>query len=110
MNAQFGAGAFLTTETEKIDLGEHYGIRLEGRVQRRMLRLGLGGERGFRLEIARSRATSISASSGTPVQVHRLAANPDPWIEATQRLVVVAIVSTLLPWMVRRIFARTAAE
>lgn len=112
MNEQFGAGGFFTTEIDAVDLGEHHGLRLEGRVQRRTLRLGLGGRRGVRIELARKRPTSILAIGPAGETVHRVPSNPDPWIEAAQRLVALTVATSLLPWLIRRStgIAREAAE
>ena len=54
MASHSGIGGLLTTEVETVDLGEFDGVRLEGRVQHRVLQIGIGGRRGFRLEMYRT--------------------------------------------------------
>ncbi|MDA0353076.1 MAG: hypothetical protein O3A10_12805 [Chloroflexi bacterium] len=112
MNERFDVGGLLTSDSESIDLGEHHGHRLEGRVERRTLRLGIGGSRGFRFELARARATSIRIDGPTGELVQRVPANPDPWLAALARMAAMALATALLPWLFRRRhgFARQAAE
>jgi len=102
VNSRSGAGGLFSTETEHVDLGEHRGIHLEGRIQRRTLRLEAGGRRGFRFELSRARPTSVRLSSPAGVEVRRIAPNPDPWIEAAQRLLALGVASLLLPRLLRR--------
>ena len=102
MNARSGAGGLFTTEIEAVDLGEHRGMRLEGRVERRVLRIGIGGRRGFRLELARRRPTAVQVSSPAGIEVRRIPANPDPWIATAQRLIALTVATTILPWLLRR--------
>ena len=102
MNRRSGVGGLLTRETEQVDLGEHAGLRLEGRIERRTLQIGLGGRRGVRLELSRARPTSVQVSGASGVEVVRMAANPDPWLEAAQRILALTIASMLVPWLLRR--------
>jgi len=107
MNDRFEAGGLLTTDHESVDLGEHHGTRLEGRIERRTLRIGIGGRRGLRLELARARPTAVSvtaalADGSTSEVVHVVRPNPDPWIVTGQRLLVLTVASALLPWLWRR--------
>ena len=102
MNERVRAGGFLTTESSEIDLGEHEGVHLSGHLERRVLRIGFGGRRGLRLEFARTRPTAVEASSLAGVEVHRLRPAPDPWIEAAQWLVIVAVATALIPRLLRR--------
>lgn len=137
MNEHIEAGGLLTTTVETVDLGEHHGAHLEGRVTRRTLRIGFGGRRGLRLELARVRATSVLVRGGAGVQtpggeavqtpggvggqwprgegeelVRIVPVNPDPWIVTMQRLLALTVLSAILPWMVRRGagFARPGSE
>jgi hypothetical protein len=102
MNPPSGIGGLLTTEVESVDLGEVDGVQLEGRVERRVLQIGVGGRRGLRFEIARLRPTAVQSTSATGVMVHRLGPNPDPWFETAQRLVALTVATALLPWLLRR--------
>lgn len=112
MNDQFEAGGLFSTDIESVDLGRHHGIQLHGEIVRRRLRIGVGGRRGVRIELARARPTSIRAIGPAGESVHRLPANPDPWLEAAQRLIALTVATSLLPWMLRRRsrFAQRAAE
>lgn len=111
MTQPFQAGGLITTDHEAVDLGVHHGVQLEGRVVRRTLRIGVGGRRGVRLELARARPTSVrSIGPGGDVE-ERLPTNPDPWLEAAQRLLALTVASALLPWLLRRSrFAQRSAE
>jgi hypothetical protein len=102
MNERFDAGALISADTQAVDLGDHDGVQLEGRVVRRRLRIGIGGDRGIRIELTRLRPTSIRAIGPGGDVVHRLPANPDPWLEAAQRLIALTIVSAILPRVLRR--------
>ena len=98
MTSRFDAGGLLSTDVELVDLGSHHGLRIEGTVVRRTLRIGLGGRRGLRIEIARARPTSIRAIGPAGEQVQRLPANPDPWLETVQRVAALTVAAALLRW------------
>jgi hypothetical protein len=102
MDAPFAAGGLITTETEVVDLGLHHDVQLSGIVERRTLRIGFGRGPGIRLELARSRPTSVVAVTGGQEVVHRLPANPDPWIVLGQQLLLISAVGWLLPRLLRR--------
>jgi hypothetical protein len=102
MDAPFAAGGLITTETEVVDLGLHYDVQLSGVVERRILRIGFGQGPGIRLELARARPTSVVAVTAGQEVVHRLPANPDPWIVLGQRLLLISAVGWLLPRLLRR--------
>lgn len=102
MTTRFDAGGLITTETEVVDLGRHHGIQLSGLVQRQTLRIGFGRDVGIRLELARSRPTSVTATTDGQEVVHRLPANPDPWIVLGQQLLLISAVGWLLPRLLRR--------
>lgn len=108
MNERFEAGGLFSADLEAVDLGEHDGVQLEGQVIRRRLRIGIGGARGVRIELARLRPASIRAIGPAGDVVHRLPPSPDPWLEAAQRLVALTAVSMLVPWLLRR--GRTVAR
>ncbi len=112
MRERFDAGGFLSTDVESVDLGRHHGIHLEGEIVRRRLRIGVGGRRGVRIELGRARATSIRAIGAEGDIVHRFRPNPDPWVEAAQRLVALTVATSLLPMVLRQRsrFAQRAAE
>ena len=102
MNASVDAGGLLTTETREIDLGEHEGVRLSGHIEQRMLRIGFGRGGHFRLELTRERPMLIRATGPAGSKDHWLPANPDPWLEAVQRIALVAVVTALIPRLWRR--------
>ncbi len=102
MSASFDAGGLITTETASVDLGHHHGIALTGLVHRRILRLGLGRNAGLRIELARARPVSVTRVVDGQQVVHRLPANPDPWIVFGQRLALIATAAWLLTRLARR--------
>ena len=102
MNAGFGAGGLLTTETREIDLGEHEGVRLSGRVDQQVLRIGFGRRRRFRFQVTRERPTGVRAVGPSGTEDHRLPPNPDPWLSALQQIALVAIATALIPRLWRR--------
>jgi hypothetical protein len=98
-----GPRAFLTRETEYVDLGEHAGYRLRARVQRRTLRIGVPARRGFRVELARARPTLLEVSEPDgPMQVMSLRVPVDPWARAARRAALVAVGAWLLTRLVSR--------
>jgi hypothetical protein len=101
MDEGIRAGGLLTTETEEIDLGEHEGVRLTGRVERRILRLGLG-RFGLRFEFALERPASVETNGPRGREVHSVPSNPDPWVATAQRIVLIAILAELLPRLIGR--------
>lgn len=102
MAARFDAGGLITTETEVVDLGLHHDIQLSGLIERQTLRIGFGRDIGIRLELARSRPTSVVATTTGQEVVHRLPANPDPWVVFGQRVLLISVVAWLLPRLLHR--------
>lgn len=110
-----GLGALLTTEVEHADLGTHRGRRLRGRVERRSLRLGLGGAREWRVELGRSRPSAVEvvepATGSTGERRYEVAipAPADPWPRAARRMLLCWAGLTLAVALIRRRLRRRAA-
>jgi len=96
MEQPFGAGAFLTTDVEHVDLGEHHGTRIRARVERRLLRIGFGTGAGFRLVVGRTRPTRLHLSRGTRVANLPFPAARDPWLQTAFRLAIVTVATFTL--------------
>ena len=92
-----GLSRFSQGETQYVDLGEHAGRRLRGRVERRALRLGASGGRGVYIEAVRARPTAIEVSqAGSPPLIVRIRLAPEPWAQATGRLAPLATLVLVL--------------
>jgi hypothetical protein len=102
MTLEGGAGGLLTTTVEAVDLGTHGLYHLEGQVRRRTLRLGAGGRRGFRLELARARPTTLQVTGPDGVETHRISTAADPWLATLWRVVALAVASEVGGWWLRR--------
>ena len=103
-----GVGGLLTTEVELVDLGTHGGRHLHGRVERRVFRLGLGGERATTVTLGRVRPVAVEVEDGGnryDVAVPRV---PDPWLQALRRGLALWAGSFTLTALVTRQRARQA--
>ena len=97
MPQPFGAGALITTHVEHIELGQHHGTRIRARVERRLLQLGYGNRRGFRLTLGRARPTSLHLTRGPKTATIPVPIPADPPLRAAARLFVLTALSLALP-------------
>jgi hypothetical protein len=88
-------GALVTTEELAHDLGTFAGRRLEGRVQRRVLRFALGRQRGLRVALTRLRPVSIGVSDGGTSSVVPVPVPRDPWLTRVGAVALLACVALL---------------
>lgn len=91
-----GLGGLLTTEVDRVPLGEHHGRLLHGHVERRVLRLASGGRVQLSLTLGRSRATAIEIEDGNGTELLPIPRVPDPWLTMLRRTALLWACSLLL--------------
>lgn len=110
MSLGHGAGVLLTTEIEFAELGTHAGHTLRGRVERRLLRVALGGgERVLQLRFGRARAVAVDVEEASGRRYELPIETPsDPWLAAGRRVLLAWLLSSLALGLVARTRRRAA--
>ncbi len=98
-----GLGGLLTTEVDRVPLGEHQGRLLHGHVERRVLRLATGGRIQLSLTLGRSRATAVEIADGDGTRLLAIPPVPDPWLTTLRRTALLWACSLLLTATVGRL-------
>ena len=98
-----GLGGLLTTEVDRVPLGEHQGRLLHGHIERRVLRLASGGRVQLSLTLGRFRATAVEIEDATGTQMLAIPRVPDPWIATLRRTALLWAGSLLLTAAVGRV-------
>lgn len=96
MGLPHGFGLMLTTERDRVDLGDHYGRRLRGRTEQRLLRVAFGERGGLRLTLSRSRAVAVEVTEQGRRYELPIPAPADPWPRAAGRLLLVSALASML--------------
>ncbi len=92
----------LITETDHVQLGSHYGRRLRGRTERRVLRVALGQRAGLRLTLSRARPVAVEVVENERRSELPIAIPGDPWLRATRRLLLVWALSLVAQAALKR--------
>ncbi len=98
-----GLGGLLTTEFDRVPLGEHRGRLLHGHVERRVLRLATGGRIQLSLTLGRSRATAVEIENSDGTQLLAIPPVEDPWLTMLGRTALLWACSLLLTAAVGRL-------
>lgn len=99
--AAHGLGALLTTEFDRLPLGEHHGHHLHARVRRRTARFSAG--RGRRLSIAIGQVRPIAIEVTGPGTRYDLAIDAsDPWLRYAARTAALIAGAAVLLMIVGR--------
>lgn len=108
-----GIGGLIVTEVERTPLGSFGTRTLQGRVERRSLRLAFGSRRGMRLQLTRLRPVAIEVSEPERDYEVAIHAPADPRIAAARRLLWTAGASlavTILAGRLRKRLRRGTVE
>ena len=100
-----GLGGLLTTEFDRVPLGEHRGRLLHGHVERRVLRLATGGRIQLSLTLGRSRATAVEIEDGDGTRLLAIPPVADPWLTMLRRTALLWACSLLLTAAVGRLLS-----
>jgi hypothetical protein len=105
-----GVGALLQTDIERVDLGEHHGRRLTGRVEHRALRIALGREWHVSLAVGGRRPVAVEVVEGArrydvPVSVPR-----DPYARTARWIALLWLAAFVLGRLARRSEGRERKE
>lgn len=98
-----GLGGLLTTEFDRVPLGEHRGRVIHGHVERRVLRLATGGRIQLSLTLGRTRATAVEIEDGNGTQLLAIPPVEDPWLTMLRRTALLWACSLLLTATVGRL-------
>lgn len=104
-----GLGGLLTTEVDRVPLGEHQGRLLHGHIERRVLRLATGGRIQLSLTLGRSRATAVEIADGEGTRMLAIPRVPDPWLATLRRTALLWACSLLLTATVGRLRSMLSA-
>jgi hypothetical protein len=117
VNPLTGAGLLYSNEVAYADLGTHAGRRLRGRVERRVLRLALGGAAGLRLQLGRLHpvAVEVIEPRAAPEDGDRryevaIPTPPDPRLAAARRVLACWMLAALVLGVARRLRAKEPAR
>ena len=98
-----GLGGLITTEVDRVPLGEHQGRVLHGHIERRVLRLASGGRVQLSLTLGRSRATAVEVEDGERSELVAIPLVQDPWLAMLRRTAVLWVSALLLTTTIGRV-------
>ena len=105
-----GLGGLITTEVDRVPLGEHQGRVIHGHIERRVLRIASGGRVQLSLTLGRSRATAVEIDDGRRTKLLAIPRVPDPWLTGLRRTALLWACSLLLTSAVGRVRSLLRAE
>jgi len=108
--ATSGLGALVITEVEHVELGRFRARELRPRVERRQIRLGVGGRFGVRLSLGRLRPVVVEVHEGARDDEVAIPAVADPWVTSVRRTLMLCAAALALGWWVDRRRARASGH